>query len=212
MRKTLITILILTMLLAPSLASAQYFNFSNSYVSFWSLFFSFGLKNDTLPSGATYTVKDSRNTSGSNQSVGSQFDGSDKWAAGDFVAGSTYTVTKVTLNLTKNTNPTFNYRVGIYTDSGSTLPSTLVGSMSDWVNAANIVNGDMDFTMNASVTSGTTYWIVVESDRAAFTFQDGFNIQSGFYNCSNGHSATSGNGSSWAGNCVPYDFITYSSP
>ncbi len=101
-------------------------------------------------------------------------------AATKFVAGSSYTACSAELALfsysgVHATNYYHSLRVGIYTDGGNE-PTTLVGTPSDWVPALSVGTAPLNaqaitwsntapttFTgLNASLTSGTTYWLVLE--------------------------------------------------
>lgn len=158
---------------------------------------------------ATYITADTRSLSGGNRSLGASFDGSDAWAAGDFIASGDYSVDRVTIPLAKNGNPSFNIRAHIYSDD-SGKPGVKIGTPSPWL-AAGSISGDVNFdAMNAPLLSGRVYWIVLESDRPLYTYGGSVNWPTGYYNCSNGNSAQSVGGSNWDVSCQAVSFTLYS--
>lgn len=91
------------------------------------------------------------------------YDGSDLYFASPFTASASYTVCSVTNAMFATGSPGFNLKCAIYTDSGSN-PGTLVGTASAAVSASTIGTSEATVTftgLNAAVTSGTKYWIVI---------------------------------------------------
>lgn len=86
------------------------------------------------------------------------------YSASKIVPAASYTISKVGAPLFKTGSPTFSMTCAIYTDS-SGAPGTLVGTASTAVVASTVpatLSTDVDFTgISASVTSGTSYWVVI---------------------------------------------------
>jgi len=163
----------------------------------------------------TYTLQDNYNLSfggDGTMNYGQYYGSSDKWlASGKFTASSSYTVTKVDVNLNKTGTPTFNVRVHIYTVSGG-VPNTDISTPSAWVSANQ--TWITSFTgISASLTSGQTYCIVLESD---VVHGDGSNYGLWRYTFDGGNGTwyQSSSGSGWSnqsGN-TRGEFAVYSSP
>lgn len=88
---------------------------------------------------------------------------SDVCLACKFVAGATYTCTKIGLNLSKTGAPNTNMTAAIYSTS-SDLPNAQVGTASGTVSTTTVTGSETEiaFTgVSASLTSGTTYWVVL---------------------------------------------------
>ncbi len=103
------------------------------------------------------------------------------WGAYNFTAGSSYTLCKLTLRLAKVGTPAGNVLAAIYTNSGSNLPGTQVGTASDAVAATTLATseGNIDLSnLSASVTSATVYWIVVKTTQGT----GANNVKFVFYN------------------------------
>ncbi len=116
--------------------------------------------------GSCSTTRDTLSgTIGDARVVGQYFDK----RAVQFTAGGTYTICKAVLKLAKVGSPTgYNLSVQIYTDSAGS-PGTQVGTGSGNLDAGTLTTSptfsDAEFTgMSASLTSGTTYWLVVSID------------------------------------------------
>jgi hypothetical protein len=92
-----------------------------------------------------------------------------KYIATTFVAASSYTVCKATIRMktASGTGSSYNMQAAIYSNNGgTTFPNALVGTASGNINAntVNATEADITFTgMSASITSGTTYWLVIIS-------------------------------------------------
>lgn len=108
------------------------------------------------------TTKDSQTGTTNNNADNSVYN----WIAGNFTAGSTYTLCKLTLRMAKAGTPSGNVTASIYTSVAGNIPGTLVGTASDPVTATTLptTEGNVDFVnLNASLTSGTVYQIVVKT-------------------------------------------------
>jgi len=87
----------------------------------------------------------------------------DEWMSGDFDAPSTTTVRVVSLKMEYvNADGADNVTVGIYTNNGSDEPGTLVGSEDTQDPALTASQEWYDFTVNAPISSGTSYVIVAK--------------------------------------------------
>jgi hypothetical protein len=149
--------------------------------------------------GTTYIVKDYyTNIISAAIQFSYYWSAADKWiGSARFLASNSYTLTRVDASLAKVGTPTFNLRAHVYSDSNGSLGSSL-GTVSSFVSGNQ--SGLVQFTnMSVTITSGSVYWIVLESD---VTRGDGANYQTWNYSfdAGNGPSYTHGN------------FITYSSP
>lgn len=113
--------------------------------------------------GACNTSKDSQGGTINNNAPNDTY----LWIGWNFVAGSTYTLCKIDVRVTKNgTPPAGNATVAIYTNN-SGEPGTQVGTGSDGVDVSTI-GTDTDFNhtfsnLSASLTNGTTYWVVLKT-------------------------------------------------
>ena len=92
------------------------------------------------------------------------FDGYD--GAQAFTTGANsdgYTVTSVGLDLSSGADETINFTVGVWTNSGSNLPGTSLGTLTP--PASLTTPGVNEFTTSGIVlAANTTYWVVVDSD------------------------------------------------
>lgn len=107
------------------------------------------------------TTKDSQ-TGATNNFADNQ---SYKWLAGNFTAGSTYTLCKLTMRMAKVGTPAGTITAAIYSDAAGNVPGTQVGTASDAVTATTLAaaEGNVDFSnLSASLTSGTVYHIVIK--------------------------------------------------
>jgi hypothetical protein len=161
----------------------------------------------------SYTAKDCyTNTISAAIRFSCYWSAADKWiGAARFSASNSYTLTRVDANLAKVGTPKFNLRAHIYSDANGSLGSSL-GTVSSFVSSNQ--SGYVQFTnMSVRITSGTIYWIVLESDVAR---GDGANCQTWNYTSAdgNGPSYISSDGANWSlnGNNTHGNFITYSSP
>lgn len=142
---------------------ARFFLFAASL----SLCFSQVLINPFLvsPSGGTsYTLKDSfTGTTSGSYSPGQSGLNANAYAV-EFTAGSTYTITRVDVPLAKVGSPTQTYTCEIFTQSG-TLPGVIVGTASAALDSSTFpsTETDVSFYPNATVTSGTKYYIVIRA-------------------------------------------------
>lgn len=138
-------------------------------------------------------------------------DTAETYTAGQFTAGSTYTICAVTLRIRKVGTPTFTLNAYIYTNNAGN-PGTLVGTGSDnfSISSLSTSDGPAAFTgLSASLTSGTVYWIVVKATSAPNDFTNygyvsGANGSNTFKHSSNGTSWTNGAAS------IAIRFISYS--
>lgn len=110
--------------------------------------------------GGCTTAQTTKNAATSSQTElgGSRYIGS------RFSAGASFTACKAVLRLGV-TGASYTIRVGIFSNGGSNLPGSLIGSYSDTVNANTVgaAEGDITFVnMSASIVSGTTYHIVAQ--------------------------------------------------
>lgn len=116
--------------------------------------------------GDTYTLVDSfTGTTSGSYTPGQSGLNANAYAV-EFVAGGTgtYTITKVVLPLSKTGTPTQTYTVEIFSTTG-TLPSAIVGTASAAVAASTFAASEteVDFFPSATVTAGTTYYIVLRA-------------------------------------------------
>lgn len=155
MRRHLLPILILLSFASPSWA--------------WGLFGMAGAApaasscSDTLADNNTASVRGDAGAWGKNAS-------SDDWVAGDFTAGSSYTLCRVDVNMSRTANPAspdWNITACIYTDNGSFNPTTEV-SCSTNTHAESTLSVSTTYTymsftgLSAAITSGTVYHIVLK--------------------------------------------------
>jgi hypothetical protein len=120
-----------------------------------------------------------------------------QWFANKIVAGSTYTLCSVVLRMDKVSSPTTNLVAKIYSDSSGS-PGTQIGSTSSSVASSSLPTSEGDVTfsnMSSSLTSGTTYWIVVYIDAS-----DNSNYPEWYWDGSidSNHIQVSSNGTSWS--------------
>ena len=86
-------------------------------------------------------------------------EGAQAFTTGDNSDG--YTVTSVGLDLSSGANPTFNFTVGIWTNSNSNLPGS---SLVTLMQPASLILGVNEFTTSGiELAANTTYWVVVDS-------------------------------------------------
>ncbi len=133
-----------------------------------------------------------------NSGISTQYDDG---LTSNFVAGSSYTLTKAQLKLKKSgTGGGGTIVVKIYTDS-SGAPGTLLGT-SDSV-AVSTLTGTPTFTdftgLNVSITSGTTYWVAFLQSTTGGGTGSSTNTVSVDYNDNTGRTlrASSNAGSTW---------------
>lgn len=147
--------LIAAILLIPLALSAQY-NFGGKFT----LAGKFGFTGSA--GGACSTTRETKTgaTTGS-----ATWDGSFPQWASKFSASATYTACKAVLRLSQS-GGTDTMRVGVFADSAGE-PGAQVGSWSDSINVTTATGSEGDVTfsnMSASLTSGNTYWLVLESN------------------------------------------------
>lgn len=126
------------------------------------------------------------------------FGGGNKYIGTHFVAGTTYTVCSAVVRGGKaGTGGSMNISAEIWSDS-SGLPGTIVGTASATILGSSFPSSEADVTftgMSASITSGTTYWLVCHADATS----DNTNYPLWYYV---GFDATgdevSANGTSWS--------------
>lgn len=146
---------------------------------------------------ACTTARDSvtGNPTGTQPSLG--LNSGDVYDAFNFVAGSTYTLCKITMQMGNQGSPTFTMTASIYTDNAGS-PGTLIGTASSSVNASSLSNSfaSINFvSLSASLVSGTTYWVVFKQTGSA---NDSANcVRWGALTGSTFASKTSSNGTSW---------------
>jgi hypothetical protein len=114
---------------------------------------------------SSYTLKDNRTGSPTGTSTPGVTQ-TDLHFAYKFTASSSYAVSKIELPLYKNNSPTFTVDAAIFShDSGEDDPSSLVGSWSGTVNAADLPAAGGTYVAftgtSADLISGTVYWIVI---------------------------------------------------
>jgi hypothetical protein len=106
--------------------------------------------------------------------------GSENWVyvASQFTAGESATICSIELRLIRSGTPGGVYKIGIFSDTGSNVPSALQGSWSDNYNINDTTTSAAWYTatksggLGVSITSGTKYWIVLYSSSA--TYQTNF--------------------------------------
>ena len=87
-------------------------------------------------------------------------EGAQAFTTGDNSDG--YTVTSVGLDMSSGANPTFNFTVGIWTNSNSNLPGSSLVTLTQ---PASLILGVNEFTTSGiELAANTTYWVVVDSD------------------------------------------------
>jgi hypothetical protein len=110
---------------------------------------------------AVSVEKDSQKTTGSSDWWATN----DKWyAGGSFVAGSSYTLTRIDVYQSKGGSPTFNQTLTLYT-SALNKPSTLVATSTNTPTVSSLSTscGTLTFNFNnIAITNGTEYFIVGE--------------------------------------------------
>ena len=81
----------------------------------------------------------------------------------DFVAGSSYSLDKISLKLSKSGSPTANLTVHIYSEAGSVPNASLGESGAIAASTLTTSAADYEFTFASpiSITSGTHYWVVL---------------------------------------------------
>lgn len=133
------------------------------------------------------------------------------YVGGQFTAGSSYTLCAVTLRLRKVGTPTFTLNAKIYTNNAGS-PGTLVGTGSNNFSISSLTtsDGDAAFTgLSASLTSGTVYWIVIQSTGSPNDFSD-YGIVSGAFGSTTFRQ--SANGTTWSNGAgsIAIRFTSYS--
>lgn len=116
------------------------------------------------PTAGCSTITDSA-TAATSATMGLGYNAGTTYNAQSFVAGSSYTLCAVDVYLTKVSTPTYTLNAYIYSNVSS-LPGSLVGTGSSNVSASTVAasEGAIKFSdMSASLTSGTTYWIVLKA-------------------------------------------------
>jgi len=111
--------------------------------------------------GCAGTTKDSQTGATNNLADNDAY----KWIAGNFTAGSTYTLCKLTMRMSKTGTPAGTITAAIYSDAAGNVPGSQVGTASDAVTATTLATGEgnVDFVnLSASLTSGTVYHIVLK--------------------------------------------------
>lgn len=155
---------------------------------------------------------------------------SDLYEASPFIAGASYTLTKVDFTVQAVGSPTFNLKCAIYSDSGVTNPTTpvaIVGTASDELSTSGWSTSDSTKTfvnLSASIVSGTKYWIVIWKSSGAASDSTNY-VQWGFINGgSDGGTHTyvvekSANAIAWSDNAqhvagfnMPGQDVIYSTP
>ena len=87
-------------------------------------------------------------------------EGAQAFTTGDNSDG--YTVTSIGLDMSSGANPTFNFTVGIWTNSNSNLPGSSLVTLTQ---PASLILGVNEFTTSGiELAANTTYWVVVDSD------------------------------------------------
>lgn len=124
--------------------------------------------------GGSYSLVDSvtGTTNGSTTQGGSS---ASRGLAGRFTASKSYTVTKVVIPLFKTGSPSWNLSVSIYShDSGNDRPLSIVGTGSSTISTTTLTGSitDYEFLVNASITSGDTFWVFMLGDG----YQDASNV------------------------------------
>lgn len=133
------------------------------------------------------------------------------YVGGQFTAGSSYTLCAVTLRLRKVGTPTFTLNAKIYTNNAGS-PGTLVGTGSNNFSISSLTtsDGDASFTgLSASLTSGTVYWIVIQSTGSPNDFSN-YGIVSGAFGATTFRQ--SANGTTWSNGAgsIAIRFTSYS--
>lgn len=117
--------------------------------------------------GAGPTIQDS-NTATATGDEG-LFEGpSQDWWAQKFVAGSSYTLSSVHVWMSKQNTPTGNMTAHIYSHDGTNdSPNVSLGTPSGTFDISTLSATETEETltgMSVSITSGTTYWLVLTLD------------------------------------------------
>ena len=87
-------------------------------------------------------------------------EGAQAFTTGDNSAG--YTVTSFGLDLSSGADHTFNFTVGIWTNSNSNLPGS---SLVPLTQPSSLIQGVNEFTTSGiELAANTTYWVVVDSN------------------------------------------------
>jgi hypothetical protein len=83
--------------------------------------------------------------------------------ASDFVAGSSYSLDKISLKLSKSGSPTANLTVHIYSESSSKPNASLgeSGAIASSTLTTSAADYEFTFASAISITSGTHYWVVL---------------------------------------------------
>lgn len=113
---------------------------------------------------ASSVLKDS-NTAANNGSTTFGNGGNLKYCGGGFVAGSSYTLTSVDVYLAKLGSPSFTISCEIWSQSGTDPSAKISTGTSNSFNAtSDLTTSEAAYTftgMTASITSGTTYYIML---------------------------------------------------
>jgi len=91
------------------------------------------------------------------------------WCASPFTTGSAYQATQIQLFLAGTSSPQGNVKAAIFTDNSGS-PGTQLGTASNSIPASTLPStpGPVQFQgLNATLSAGTTYWIVVQRDNSA---------------------------------------------
>lgn len=123
------------------------------------------LLNSGWTASGTITQQDSYTTLNTPGSLNIDFNTSAQKGAGQFTAGSSYSVSQVTLQLEKVGAPTGTITVSIFNDNGSNNVGASDLGDSGTLNTASLTTSYLSYTFvwstPVALTSGTKYWIVV---------------------------------------------------
>lgn len=122
----------------------------------------------TIVSGS-YTLQDNIGAAYNDDGTFSNGNAPQQWMAGQWVAGSSYTLTQVGINLFRyGVSFSDTLTVYVYSDSGSNTPGSSLGIGSPTINGFGLPASQgstyqlIQFT-GVSIVSGTKYWIVINS-------------------------------------------------
>ena len=144
-----------------------------------------GVYQDTNNSTSTtaLSLKDDRTDTSTGTIVTSNSDR--KYLATYFVAGSSYTMKEVHLWLDKVGSPTYDIHVEIFPHSTNEPGTAAVSDgTSGTISASTLTTSEAEYTftgLNCSITSGTTYWVVLVVGGSSFTHYARWHKYAGSY-------------------------------
>jgi hypothetical protein len=141
-------------------------------------------------------LKDSQETSNDSEAFANGT--GNLYRSTSFTAGSSYTLIRAALGMTKTGVPSRTFDLRIYSDNGSDVPDTLLATSTNTINMSDLVsslNWTADFSFSGlSIVSGTKYHLVPYCATYDVDNYVYWNLNAGVASHSTRYS---GNGTSW---------------